>query len=161
MNWTDEQWEEYRRNNPDLEFTDNKTGVSIVPGETSVNMTLKQVSTPTMVPANKYHVSAKEDRTYNGITYDSKKEMQKAQELDLLVKAGEIDFWLRQVVFPLPGGITYRADFVTFVSVFYDEAESPHWNIEVIEVKGMWTDTAKLKMKLFKVTYPNLTLEVV
>ena len=37
---------------------------------------------------NKYHVSPREDRTYNGIVYDSKKEMLFAQELDLRVRAG-------------------------------------------------------------------------
>lgn len=39
---------------------------------------------------SKYRVSRKEDRTYNGIVFDSKAELKRYCELLLLVKAGEI-----------------------------------------------------------------------
>ncbi len=51
---------------------------------------------------------------YDGAMYDSGKEARRAQELDLLVKAGEIAGWSRQVPFTLPGGIRYIADFVVY-----------------------------------------------
>ena len=118
----------------------------------------------------KYHNTP---TTYNNRRYSTKGEARKAQDLDLLVKAGEIDFWLYHVRFPLPGDSVYESDFVTYKAVFYDEAESPHWNIKVIEVKGWWkatakhpkagfkiTDTAKLKLKLFRERYPHLELSI-
>ncbi len=49
---------------------------------------------------------------YDGAMYDSGKEARRARELDLMVKAGEIVGWMRQVPFTLPGGIRYIADFV-------------------------------------------------
>jgi len=131
---------------------------------------------------NKYHVAAKADRTYRGTVYDSKKEMQTAQELDLLVKAGELTFWLRQVPFVIgfdPLTI-YRADFVTFkgwtqiVSQLEAAAfpapltiteTSATFEVTVIEVKPKsekaWAPGAKRKLKLFRAKYPNLELKIV
>jgi hypothetical protein len=108
---------------------------------------------------NKYNVSPKEDRTYNGITYASKKECKYAKKLDDMIERGEIDFYLRQVPFDLGAGITYRADFVTF-KTFWD-GHNGGWIIKVIEPKGFKTPEWKLKLKLFKEKYPNLTLEIV
>jgi hypothetical protein len=108
----------------------------------------------------KYHVAPKEERTYNCIVYQSKKESQKAAELDLLVKAGEIDFWLRQVPFLLPGGDKYVADFVTYEELKKASPRYKLWIIKIIEVKGMWTALAKNKFKRFKQAYPNLQVEV-
>lgn len=98
---------------------------------------------------------------YNGIRYPSKHEAQTAQDLDLQVKAGEIDFYLRQVNFPLPG-CTYRADFVTFKAIRGIECPGwPNFIIKVVEAKGYPTQSWKMKQKLFKETYPNLELKVV
>jgi len=114
-------------------------------------------------PASKYRAQRTE---HNGITYHSKKEAAKAAELDLMVAAGEIGFYLRQVPFDLGGAprITYRADFVTFKQAGRDEVGAiplrQVWTIEVIEVKGMWTGEAKMKLKLFKEKYPALKLVV-
>jgi hypothetical protein len=114
---------------------------------------------------NKYNVSPTAERTYQGVVYASKKEMKKAKELDLLVKAGEISFYLRQVPFNLGGipSVIYRADFVTFKA--FVEGEPCHesiiaWGINVIETKGFQTPDSKLKMKLFKEKYPALTLVI-
>jgi hypothetical protein len=76
------------RDNPDLA----KVNGYPVDGsaKTSVILPVKQVLASPTGPRNKYHVSPREDRTLNGITYASKKEMRKAQELDLMVAAGEI-----------------------------------------------------------------------
>lgn len=49
---------------------------------------------------------------YKGVRYDSAKEARRAQELDLLLAAGEIVSWRGQVPFALPGGVRYYADFV-------------------------------------------------
>jgi hypothetical protein len=114
------------------------------------------------MPYNKYHVSPKTDRTYNGIVYDSKKEMLFAQELDLRVRAGEITFWLRQVPFvvgydPLT---VYKADFVTFSTPGLG-----HYWVTVIEVKPKdkkaWAKGAARKLKLFRKKFPHLKLEIV
>ena len=113
---------------------------------------------------NKYGVSPPEERTYNNVVYASKKESRKAQELDLLKEAGEINFWLRQVPFSLPGGIIYRADFVTFVNIaniyIGDSLIDKHWIVKVIETKGFKTPEWKLKLKLFRETYPDIEMVI-
>lgn len=58
-------------------------------------------------------------------TYDSKKEADFAANLDHQLRAGLIGWWLPQPSFPLPGGVTYRADFLIMNMVlripqFYD-----------------------------------------
>lgn len=118
---------------------------------------------PGLTIAPKHNKFGNTRTEYNGVVYDSKAEADKARELDLLVKAGDIDFYLRQVNFPLPGGINYRADFVTYKAQWIagPPIDRTHtWTIEVIEVKGFSTKEWKLKQKLFKQTYPNLTLRV-
>ena len=39
---------------------------------------------------HKFNVAAKEDRTWNGVPYDSKAEMIRAQLLTMLINAGQI-----------------------------------------------------------------------
>jgi hypothetical protein len=146
-----DKWKEL---NPDLARRNSTPATSLKGQGMAVN--------PTGVSVSKY----RNKRTaYNGIIYDSKAEASKAAELDLLVKAGEIDFYLRQIPFPLPGGIIYRADFVTFEKVeLTPYKDSPTyldgWVIEVIEVKGMPTKEWKMKEKLFREKYPKLVLRV-
>jgi len=48
----------------------------------------------------------------DGIQFDSQLEMRRYKELKLLKAAGEIKYFLRQVPFHLPGGITARIDFM-------------------------------------------------
>lgn len=57
----------------------------------------------------KYHNVPAE---YLGMRFDSKREAGVAYELELLKRAGKILTWIRQVSFPLPGGITHRIDFM-------------------------------------------------
>lgn len=94
---------------------------------------------------------------YNDVVYHSKKEAAFAQKLDLMLKAGEIDYVLRQVPFTLDAGIVYRADFVTLKKISVTEL----WDITVYEVKGMKTKEWVMKEKLFRSKYPNLTLEII
>lgn len=64
---------------------------------------------------SKYHAKRTSYTSTQGFTrlYDSKAEAAFAAELDLRIAAKEILFWLPQIPFPLPGGVTYRADFMT------------------------------------------------
>ena len=97
---------------------------------------------------------------YNGATYDSKREAKHAAQLDLLIKAKDIEDavikWERQVEFPLVVNgqliCLYRADF----RVWY-----PDGRCEIHEVKGMDTQTWRLKAKLFKALHPELLLKVI
>lgn len=77
---------------------------------------------------------------YNGVVYDSAKEAQRAWELDMLLKTGQITNLRRQVRFKL-SVCTYIADFV------YETKEGE----QVVEdVKGYKTEIYKLKQKLMK-----------
>src|SRR3990167_4213242 len=90
---------------------------------------------------NKYHVAEKTDRTYNGKVYRSKKEAEYAADLDLRVKAGDIEFWLYEVPFHLPGNSVYKLDFMTFKVIPVTPEDTGLQGrvieyIEYIEVKG-------------------------
>jgi hypothetical protein len=109
---------------------------------------------------NKYHVSAAADRIYNGILYDSKKEMNYYVEvLEPLLKAGELDYVLYHVRFPVGNDpvTIYEADYVTLKF----HISLPGWRIEVIEVKGMHTVSGDRKIKLFRIKYPKLKFTLI
>jgi hypothetical protein len=97
---------------------------------------------------DKYNRSPKEERTTEGIIFDSKKEMNYYLQLK---QNPDISFFLRQVPFHLPGKVKYRADFM----VVY-----PDNRIEFIDVKGMRTDMYKLKKKQVESLYPVKIKEV-
>ena len=75
----------------------------------------------------------------DGIRFDSKKEAKYYQELKLRQMAGEIVFFLRQVPFYLPGGVTYRVDFQEF------HADG---TVHFVDVKGMRTQSFIAKKKI-------------
>ena len=84
---------------------------------------------------------------YNGVIYDSRKEATRAQELDLLLKAGIISNLQRQVSFPIVINgkkvFSYIADFV------YTEKGK-----QVVEdVKGVKTAIFNLKKKCVEAEY--------
>lgn len=86
--------------------------------------------------------------TYNGFEYDSKKEAKRAADLDLLIKAGEVESWERQPSFDfvLNGQkiCTYIADFrVTY----------PDGAVEIEDVKGVKTAVYRIKKKMMKAFY--------
>ena len=112
------------------------------------------------ISESKYHNQRTE---YGGVIYQSKHEAKAARDLDLQVKAGEIDFYLRQVPFSLGGipEVRYKADFMTFKVDTKIHLDTGLWRVVVIEAKGMWTAEAKLKLKLFRAKYPSLKIEVV
>jgi hypothetical protein len=74
----------------------------------------------------------------DGERLDSKREAKRYRELILLYKAGEISKPVRQVRFPLPGGVVYVADFL-----FVDKARG----LVVEDAKGMRTPQYRDKAK--------------
>ena len=82
----------------------------------------------------------------DGIVFDSKKEARRYSELKLLVKAGELVSFDRQVFFPImfEGQLLckYVADFVTY---------SNHGLRTVEDVKGMRTRIYQLKKKMMRI----------
>lgn len=85
-----------------------------------------------------------------GEWYQSKLEMCMAQELFFRLKANDIIRYERQVPFTLTVKgdkiAIYKVDFLVY------HREGP---LEVIECKGVMTSDARLKIKLFKVLYPE------
>jgi hypothetical protein len=92
--------------------------------------------------------------TYNGILYDSKKEAERAMQLDFLQRAGKIRDLQRQTTIPLMvNGIkvaSYKPDFV-----YFDVMTGKN----VIEdVKGMITAIFRLKQKILEANGYKITI---
>lgn len=96
----------------------------------------------THFPRHKYNAQPVD---IDGYRFPSKKEGRYYQELKLRVKAGEVVFFLRQVPFHLPGGVTYRLDFMEFRS---------DGTVHCIDTKGYKTSQYKDKKKLVEALYP-------
>ena len=96
----------------------------------------------------------------DGITFDSKKEAIRYQELKILERAGTIKDLRLQYQFILQPpfrkngkairAITYVADFVYF--------DNERMKNVVEDVKGFKTDVYTLKRKMFEYKYPDLTI---
>jgi hypothetical protein len=78
---------------------------------------------------------------YGADVYDSAREANRAAELDMLTRAGEIAGYAKQVPFRLPGDIVYRADFVVLL-------QDGTYRIE--DAKGVRTKEYRLKKRLMK-----------
>lgn len=96
---------------------------------------------------------------YNGFRYDSGFEASYAMELDLRVKAKDIERYDRQVNLSLEVNgyavCTYRIDFII---------HHLDGTLEYVECKGYQTDVWKLKWKLFEALYtdkPDVKLTIV
>lgn len=111
-----------------------------------------------MAYGNKYH---NKKVIYNGIKFDSKKEMQRYKDLELLESTDYICNLELQKKFLLQEGYTnakgkkirpiyYIADFY-----YYDYIDNK-WVVE--DTKGVRTEVYKLKKKLFEYKY-NLTID--
>ena len=98
----------------------------------------------------------------DGLTFPSKAEAARYQELQLMIYAGEIsDLQLQPSFVLLPGfvdnrgktqrGITYKADFL-----YVEDGQTV-----VEDVKGMETPVFKLKAKLFRYNYPDIQFRIV
>jgi hypothetical protein len=87
----------------------------------------------------------------NGITFDSILEGAYYLELEADLKAGKIEYYLRQVPFRLPGGVAYWCDFMVVPSSWVPA----RW----IDVKGHRTQTFINKVKQVQALYPVVILE--
>lgn len=102
-------------------------------------------------PHNKHHVTTKEDRTWEGITYASKLEMELGQKNAMLVKVGKIRSHQRQ--FPIKmvvNGILVSTHYVDY------RVEGLDGSIWYEEAKGRETEVYRLKMRLLFALDPGL-----
>lgn len=99
----------------------------------------------------KHKFNAKQANDSQGIKYSSKLERNHAERLILLQKAGDVLFFLRQVPFHLPGGVTYRADFMVFWK---------NGDCTIEECKGLDLPMGKLKRAQVEELYP-VTIKVI
>ena len=97
----------------------------------------------------------------DGIEFDSKKEANRYCELKLLEKAKEIEDLKLQPKFILQEG--FKKDGVTYRPITYkaDFSYIYKGRIVVEDVKGVETETFKLKRKIFEYNYPYLKLELI
>ena len=97
---------------------------------------------------NKYNVSKKEDRTYNGIVYMSKLEMKYRKYLDTLVMAGEVQKIKEQYEFKLFVKEKLVCKYLCDFFVTYMDGRK-----EYVDVKGMKTATYRLKKKFVEAEF--------
>jgi hypothetical protein len=96
----------------------------------------------------------------DGIKFASVLEADRYKQLKLLKASGEICYFLRQVPFDLPGGSSYRCDFMVVhlagTVSFVPPEEVPGWIkwIEFEDCKGYMTPMSKLKIKQVEALYP-------
>ncbi len=106
---------------------------------------------------NKYHVATKERRTMDGITFASRAEMRRWQELRLLQQSGAITNLERQPSYVLvepftdSRGIRHRG-----IKYFGDFRYSECDRVVVEDVKGFRTRAYKTKREMFQAKYPRI-----
>lgn len=85
---------------------------------------------------------------YHGTSYMSNKEAEYARNLDLLLSAGEIKSWEKQVKLSLDvNGVHIANYYMDFVVTNNDDS------LDAVEVKGFETDVWKMKWKLAQAIY--------
>lgn len=93
----------------------------------------------------------------DGILFDSQVEANFYCQLKLLLRAGEIEGFCRQARFIVTEGkngekgTEYVTDFIVFL---------PGGKYRIVDVKGVKTDTFKLKIKCLREKYPKLKVEL-
>lgn len=87
----------------------------------------------------------------DGIRFDSKKEAQFYRDLKLLQRTGEVLCFLRQVPLHLPGNTKLVIDFLVF---------NTDGSVRFVDVKGMETETFKIKKRMVEELYP-IEVEIV
>lgn len=100
---------------------------------------------------------------YNGIRYDSKREAEKAMELDMLKNGGEVLEWTphpRYLLIPRylnsEGKIVRPCYYIPDFWVKYASGAEA-----VIDIKGFETPEFKLKKKMFNYRYKDKNIELV
>ncbi len=99
---------------------------------------------------------------YGGFLFDSKREAEKAAELDILKRAGEVIEWRPHPTYALVP--SFRKFGKTFRQITYTPDFYVKWKDgkeEIIDIKGFITEVFRLKHKLFEWRYPeyHLTIE--
>lgn len=89
--------------------------------------------------------------TFQGLTYDSGKEAQYAQTLELLKRAKQIKDYQRQIKFSLDWGGEKRKHICNYIADFV--VTLPNGNKEIHEVKGFATEIFRLKWKMVEAQY--------
>jgi hypothetical protein len=87
----------------------------------------------------------------DGNYFASKLEFRLHNNLLLLQKTGEINYFLRQVPFHLPGKVKYIVDY----QVFYKNGE-----VKYLDAKGYETPVFKMKKKMVEDLYP-IKIEII
>ena len=93
----------------------------------------------------------------DGILFDSQAEANYYCQLKLLLRAGKIEGFCRQARFVITEGrngekgTEYVTDFIVFL---------PNGKYRIVDVKGVKTDTFKLKIKCLREKYPKLQVEL-
>jgi hypothetical protein len=133
VSWIEEQYEEYlKKKNP-------QQGIILTPADKKPKYRNNRVKV-------------------DGLLFDSQFEADYYSHLKLQLKMGTIAGFSQQCSFILQEGfgamrpITYFADFIVF---------RLDGTTEIIDTKGMETETFKLKQKMFKAKFPRLELKVV
>ncbi|AWN22196.1 hypothetical protein DKM44_02230 [Deinococcus irradiatisoli] len=86
-----------------------------------------------------------------GITFDSKAEAKRYDDLQAMEKDGKIVGFMRQPVFYLPGGTRYVADFL----IFWADGR-----VTTEDVKGVETEAFKIKWREVQAAYPWMEFEL-
>lgn len=115
----------------------------------------KQLGIPEAPKKNKYGARKV---WVDGVAFDSKKEADYYTYLKLLVQGGQLDgFAYHGNIVVIAGnkseqrGSVYETDFILF---------KPDKTYEIVETKGCWTDSARLKQKALREKYPKLKVVV-
>lgn len=93
---------------------------------------------------------------YRGMRFASKLEAGYCRQLDEMKERGEIEYYLRQVPFPLPGGVKYLCDFMMVINCGGDGLK----HLRYVEVKGYETRMGEMKRKQAEEIY-GIEIEVV
>ena len=110
----------------------------------------------TGTPKNKYNANK---CVYDGFKYDSIREAEFAQALDLLMRAGEVKEWQRQVVYSIDINGQHICKYIADFVVHYHTRP-----IEVIDVKSAYTaklPVYRLKKKLMAAVHGVIIREVI
>lgn len=116
---------------------------------------------------SKYNVDnsafGKLKRTFDGILFDSLLECRFYKEVIIpKIKFGEIKNVNRQVKYELLPSFVYNGRKIQAINYISDfDISYSNGNFEVIDVKGFVKPIDKIKSKMFKHRYPNLTLKFV
>lgn len=92
---------------------------------------------------------------YNGRQYHSKKEAERAFQLDLMVRAGIVKRWTPQPQFKIQFNRVQICSYFADFEVHYFDGR-----VEIEDVKGVRTDIYKLKKKLVFACYGIIIKEI-